>query len=56
MENWIIELGMENYHLSNGRIVSGDLKNALSIDTIILITKKTFINAMKRNKSQIFEC
>ena len=31
MEGWIVELGMENYHLYNRRIVLGDLENALSM-------------------------
>ena len=38
--DWIIELGMENYHPSNERIIVGDLGNALAINSIILITKK----------------
>ena len=46
--HWIIELGMENYHLSDSRIILGDLENALSINKIILMTKKVIYNAMKK--------
>ena len=52
VENWIIELGMENYHLTNSRIVLGDLENASSINAIILLTKLTIYNAMKREQRQ----
>ena len=45
--NWISELGMENYHLSDTRIIPGDLENASSINTIILFTKKAIYNSMK---------
>ena len=50
VENWIIELGMENYRLTNGGIVLRDLENASSINTIILLTKLTNFNAMKREQ------
>ena len=50
VQNWIKELGMENYHLSNSRIILGDLENALSINTIILITKKVIYNSMKKEQ------
>ena len=50
VENWIIELGMENHHLSNLRIILGDLENALSINTIILMSKKVIYNSMKKEQ------
>ena len=46
--NWRVKLGMENYHLSDTRIILGDLENASSINTIILLTKKTIYNSMKK--------
>ena len=48
--NWIRGLGMGNYHLSNARIVLGDLENALYINTIILLTKTSIYNAMKKEQ------
>ena len=50
VNNWIIKLGMENYHLFNGRIIVGDLENALAINSIILKTKKVIYNAMKKEQ------
>ena len=50
MEGWIFELGMVNYHLSNRRIVLGDLENALAINTIILLTKNDIYNSMKKEQ------
>ena len=41
---------MENYHLSDTRIILGDLENAPSINTIILLTKKTIYNSMKKEQ------
>ena len=49
-EGWIVELGMENYHFSNRRIVLGDLENALAINTILLLTKKDIYNSMKKEQ------
>ena len=50
VQNWIIELGMENYHLSDAKIVLGDLENILSINTIILLTKNVIYNSMKKEQ------
>ena len=50
VEEWIIELGMENYHLSNSKIILGDMENAMSINTIILMTKKVIHNSMKKEQ------
>ena len=49
-----MEHGMENYHLSDARIVLGDLDNILPVNTIILITKKVIHNAMKAALVQCF--
>ena len=55
VELWIRELGMENYNLSPDKIILGDLENATSIKTIVLLTKKTIYNAMKKEqKPSIF--
>ena len=45
-----MEHGMENYHLSDARIVLGDWDNILPVNTIILITKKVIHNAMKKQQ------
>ena len=50
VNNLIIELGMENYHLSNGRIIVGDLENALAINSIILKIKKVIYNSMEKEQ------
>ena len=49
----IYELGMQDYHLSNMKIIVGDHENALAINSIILITKKVIYTAMKKDKDQI---
>ena len=41
---------MENYNLSPDRIILGDMENATSIKTIILLTKKIIYNAMKKEQ------
>ena len=48
--NWIIDLGMENYHLSSDKIILGDMENATSINIIILLAKKTIYNSMKKEQ------
>ena len=50
VNNWKVELGMLDYHLSNTRIIEGDLQNALSIKSIILLTNKVIYNAMKKGR------
>ena len=50
VENWIQELGMENYNMSPDRIILGDMENATSINTIIFFTKKIIYNAMKKEQ------
>ena len=39
--------GMESYHLSDAKIILGDLENASSINTNILLTKQIMYNSMK---------
>ena len=41
---------MNNYNLSQSRIILGDLENAMSINTIILLTKKVIYNSMKKEQ------
>ena len=50
VQDWIIEIGMVDYHLSNNRIIEGDLENALSVNSFILLTKKVIYNAVKRER------
>ena len=45
---------MLDYHLTNNRIILGDLENALSINSIILLTKKVIYNAMKNEKKHTY--
>ena len=54
VRTWIQDLGMDNYNLSVERIILGDPQNATCINTIILLTKKTIYDAMKRNNNPIF--
>ena len=51
VQEWIHALGMNNYNLSQSRIILGDLENAMSINTIILLTKKVIYNSMKKEQS-----
>ena len=53
MNDWIIELGMEIYHVFSKRIILGDLENAFAINSIILITKKAIYNTMKKEQKPI---
>ena len=48
VNNWIIELGMENLHLSYEKIIMRDLENALAINSIILVTKTIIYNTIKK--------
>ena len=55
--DWIIELGMLDYNLTDRKIIVGDLENTLgdlentlAINTIILITKKVIYNSMKKEQ------
>ena len=50
VQEWIHTLGMDNYNLSQSRIILGDLENAMSINTIILLTKKVIYNSMKKEQ------
>ena len=50
VQEWIHTLGMKNYNLSQSRIILGDLENAMSINTIILLTKKVIYNSMKKEQ------
>ena len=42
---------MDDYNLSDMRIIVGDLENALAINSIILHTKKVIYNAMKKEQT-----
>ena len=50
VELWIRELGMANYNLSSDKIILGDLENATCINTIIVLTKKSIYNVMKKEQ------
>ena len=50
VKTWIQDLGMDNYNLSVERIILGNPENATCINTIILLTKKTIYNAMKKEQ------
>ena len=50
VELWIRDKGMVDYNLSFDRIILGDLKNATCINTIILLTKKSIYNALKKEQ------
>ena len=50
VRDWIVEIGMLNYNLSDTRIILGDMENAVCINSIILLTKKVIYNAMKKEQ------
>ena len=50
VRNWIIEIGVPDYHLSDEKIIMGELEKSVCINTIILLTKKVIYNAMKEVK------
>ena len=52
VRNRIIELGMVDYNLSDTRKIVGDLENALTINSIILLTKNVIYKSMKKDKTQ----
>ena len=54
VNNWIVDLGMLDYHLSDTRIIEGNLENALAINRIILLTKKVIYNVMKKERKPHF--
>ena len=54
VRDWIVELGMVDYNLSDMRKIVGYLENALAINCIILLTKKVIYNSMKKEKSPHF--
>ena len=43
VRDWIVEIGMLNYNLSDTRIILCDMENAVCINSIILLTKKSHI-------------
>ena len=47
---WNEVQGMDNYNLSQSRIILGDMENAMAINTIILLTKKVIYNSMKKEQ------
>ena len=50
VRDWIVEIGMPNYNLSDARIILGDMENAVCINSIILLTKKVIYNVMKKEQ------
>ena len=54
VRNWIEEMGMPNYNLSESRIIVGNMENAVCINSIILLTKKVIYNAMKKEQKPHF--
>ena len=54
VNNWIVELGMIDYNLSNMKIIVGDLENALAINTFISITKKVIYAGMKKEQKRAY--
>ena len=51
VENWIRNLGITEYHLTERRKIIGDLENSGQINIIILNTKKTIFQS-KRDGTQ----
>ena len=45
VENWISDIGVDNYHINNKTIILGELHKAHWINAVILLTKKPIFNA-----------
>ena len=45
VENWISDIGVDNYHINNKTIILGELHKAHWINSVILLTKKNIFNA-----------
>ena len=50
VRDWIEELGMPNYNITDSKIIIGDLENAVCVNSILLLTKKVIYNAMKKEQ------
>ena len=50
--DWILELGMNDYNLTERKIVVGDLESALAIISVILYTKKVIYSCTKKEQKQ----
>ena len=55
VNEWIIELDLDNYNLAKTKIVVGDLENAPVINSVIIVAKKIICNAIKGQKTQILK-
>ena len=51
VENWIRSLGMIDYHLTDRKIILGDLENPSQINIILLNAKKTIYQSKLDNRS-----
>ena len=54
VRDWIIQLGMTDYNISDMRKILGDMENVLAINCIILLTKKVINNSMKKERPPHF--
>ena len=45
---WIIEIGFQDYTLTDSRIIIGDLENGPILNSIILLTKKVIYDSFKK--------
>ena len=45
VENWIFDIGVDNYHINNKTIILGELHKAHWINAVILLTKNPVFNA-----------
>ena len=50
VRNWIVELEVSNYYLTEEKMIIVELEKSVCINTVILLTKKVIYNAMKENK------
>ena len=53
IEDWVIELGFPDYKLSKSTILTGTLETPLGVNTIILLTKRSFIIAWQKVQNHI---
>ena len=50
----IKDLGKPEYHITEVKIIVGDLDNASAINSIILIAKKVIYNCMKKEQKHAY--
>ena len=53
VENWIVQLGIDDIMITYTEILVGELENLLGIRSIILHSKKKLYNSMEKGKTHV---